>query len=47
VIIPNLRYRRDIGDRLINGELDRLIAMGLLEQDLSRSQIALSAVPAK
>jgi phosphoribosylamine--glycine ligase len=34
VIIPNARYRRDIGDRLIAGELDRLKAMGLLEPDL-------------
>lgn len=31
VVIPNARYRRDIGDRLIAGDLDRLAAMGLLE----------------
>ena len=30
VIIPNARYRRDIGDRLIAGELDRVRALGLL-----------------
>ena len=33
VIIANARYRRDIGDRLIAGELDRIKAMGLLEPD--------------
>jgi phosphoribosylamine--glycine ligase len=30
VIIPNARYRRDIGDRLIAGELERVIRLGLL-----------------
>jgi phosphoribosylamine---glycine ligase len=30
VIIPNGRYRRDIGDRLIGGELDRLAELGVL-----------------
>lgn len=30
VIIPNARYRRDIGDRLIAGELDRIKTLGLL-----------------
>jgi phosphoribosylamine--glycine ligase len=30
VIIPNARYRRDIGDRLIAGDLQRVKAMGLL-----------------
>jgi phosphoribosylamine--glycine ligase len=30
VIIPNVRYRRDIGDRLIAGQLDRLRALGVL-----------------
>jgi phosphoribosylamine--glycine ligase len=30
VIIPNARYRRDIGDRLIAGDLDRVRRLGLL-----------------
>jgi phosphoribosylamine--glycine ligase len=30
VMIPNGRYRRDIGDRLIAGELDRLAELGVL-----------------
>jgi phosphoribosylamine--glycine ligase len=30
VHVPNLRYRLDIGDRLINGEWDRLDALGML-----------------
>ena len=30
VLIPNGRYRRDIGDRLIAGELDRLAELGVL-----------------
>ena len=30
VVIPNGRYRRDIGDRLIGGELDRLAELGIL-----------------
>ena len=30
VISPNLRYRLDIGDRLIAGDLDRLAAWGWL-----------------
>lgn len=34
VIIPNARYRRDIGDRLIAGELDRIARMGLLGPNL-------------
>ncbi|MEA2989162.1 MAG: phosphoribosylamine---glycine ligase [Alphaproteobacteria bacterium] len=31
VIIPNARYRRDIGDRLIAGDLDRIKGLGLLD----------------
>jgi phosphoribosylamine--glycine ligase len=31
VIIPNARYRRDIGDRLIAGDLERVERLGLLE----------------
>jgi phosphoribosylamine--glycine ligase len=30
VLIPNLRYRRDIGERLLNGELARIEAWGML-----------------
>ena len=30
VVIPNGRYRKDIGDRLIEGELDRLARLGVL-----------------
>jgi phosphoribosylamine---glycine ligase len=30
VIIPNARYRRDIGDRLAAGDLERIISLGLL-----------------
>jgi phosphoribosylamine--glycine ligase len=29
VIIPNARYRRDIGDRLIGGDLDRIRRLGM------------------
>ena len=31
VIIPNARYRRDIGDRLASDELSRVVRLGLLE----------------
>lgn len=31
VLIPNVRYRRDIGDRLIAGDLARVAALGLLD----------------
>jgi phosphoribosylamine---glycine ligase len=31
VIIPNARYRRDIGDRLASRELDRIVNLGLLD----------------
>jgi phosphoribosylamine--glycine ligase len=31
VLIPNLRYRRDIGDRLINGDLAHLENLGVLD----------------
>lgn len=34
VIITNVRYRRDIGDRLIAGELERVIRLGLLGPNL-------------
>ena len=30
VVVPNLRYRNDIGDRLIAGDLDRLEELGVL-----------------
>lgn len=30
VLIPNVRYRRDIGDRLIGGDLARVEALGML-----------------
>ena len=29
-VIPNVRYRRDIGDRLIGGDLERVVELGLL-----------------
>jgi phosphoribosylamine---glycine ligase len=32
VIIPNARYRRDIGDRLASGDLKRVINLGLLDE---------------
>ena len=31
VIVPNLRYRRDIGDRLIRGDYARVERLGLLD----------------
>jgi len=31
VYVPNLRYRRDIGDRLLRGELARVEELGLLD----------------
>lgn len=31
VVIPNVRYRRDIGDKLIAGDLAKLEALGLLD----------------
>jgi phosphoribosylamine---glycine ligase len=35
VIIPNVRYRRDIGDRLIAGDLERVERLGLFDQQPS------------
>jgi hypothetical protein len=32
VIIPNARYRRDIGNRLAAGDLERVIKLGVLEE---------------
>jgi phosphoribosylamine--glycine ligase len=32
VIIPNVRYRRDIGDRLMAGDFDRIEMLGLLDE---------------
>jgi phosphoribosylamine--glycine ligase len=29
VLVPNLRYRCDIGERLINGDLERVARLGL------------------
>jgi hypothetical protein len=29
--VPSLRYRRDIGDRLIGGDYARVEALGLLD----------------
>jgi hypothetical protein len=31
VLVPNARYRRDIGRRLIEGDLARVEALGLLD----------------
>ena len=33
VVIPNARYRRDIGDRLIAGDFERVAALGLLGEN--------------
>jgi phosphoribosylamine--glycine ligase len=30
VVIPNVRYRKDIGEKLINGDYDRIEKLGLL-----------------
>jgi phosphoribosylamine--glycine ligase len=35
VIVPNARYRRDIGARLIEGELSKVEALGLFDVELS------------
>jgi phosphoribosylamine---glycine ligase len=32
VIIPNARYRKDIGDRLASGDLERVINFGVLDE---------------
>jgi phosphoribosylamine--glycine ligase len=32
VLVPNVRYRRDIGTRLLAGEWDRLERLGLLDE---------------
>ena len=34
ITVPNLRYRLDIGDRLIAGDLDRVRQLGLIDEDL-------------
>jgi phosphoribosylamine--glycine ligase len=34
-VIPNVRYRRDIGDRLIGGDLDKVERLGLLGDEPS------------
>ncbi len=31
VLVPNLRYRRDIGDRLIGADYDRLDRLGMFD----------------
>ena len=33
IIVPNARYRSDIGQRLLHGEFDKLKALGLLDSD--------------
>jgi phosphoribosylamine--glycine ligase len=33
VLVPNVRYRRDIGDRLIAGDYERVERWGLLDRD--------------
>jgi len=42
VVIPNVRYRRDIGDRLIAGDFARVEALGLLDEPDGRSTVAQS-----
>ena len=37
VVIPNARYRRDIGDRLIAGEYERVVQLGLLDPSNSKN----------
>jgi hypothetical protein len=37
VLVPNLRYRRDIGDRLRRGEYARLEALGVLDGPVTRA----------
>ncbi len=37
VFVPNLRYRRDIGDRLRRGEYARLEALGVLDGPVTRA----------
>jgi phosphoribosylamine--glycine ligase len=36
VFIPNVRYRRDIGDRLIAGDFDRIVKLGMLGPGAAR-----------
>ena len=31
VVIPSARYRRDIGEKLIEGEFDKIRALGLID----------------
>jgi phosphoribosylamine--glycine ligase len=31
IVIPNVRYRRDIGEKLINGDLARVERLGFLD----------------
>jgi phosphoribosylamine--glycine ligase len=31
VVIPNARYRRDIGQRLIDGDFDKIRRLGLID----------------
>jgi phosphoribosylamine---glycine ligase len=38
ILVPNVRYRRDIGQRLLSGEWDRLEALGLLDDILDASE---------
>ena len=37
VVVPNARYRRDIGQRLIGGEFEQIEVLGLLSSGQSPS----------
>jgi hypothetical protein len=36
-MVPNVRYRRDIGDGLVNGDLDTVERLALLDAPVDRA----------